>query len=200
MKDLIKKILKEETNGLNKFIDVIDSSFKLSEELKSFLINFIINSESRNIEFYNIPTRNIMGLSLSTGVIINKNILYYRLEEILFVIFHEIAHQYQYKKYGADVMYSLYVGDISVEEAAKTLRNTEEIADDFAHRKIRELQNKKLIKSDYKPPSVYKNVSTQMLETIIKHYRDKLKSQNLKDSEEISKYLYNSIKNEVITF
>lgn len=184
----------EETNGLNSFIDEIDKSFNISEELKTVLINFINNSECKNIEFHDF-NKNIGGISLSTGVVINRDVLNENLEWLLFVIFHEIAHQYQYKKYGADVMYSIYVGDISIEEGAKILRKTEEIADDFAHRKTRELQKKGLIDKSYMPPRIYKNMKDFSLMRLIDSMKNNLKSKGIKDSEEISKYLYNMVKN-----
>jgi hypothetical protein len=199
MKQLIRRILKEETKGIDIFIDKIDESFNLSDELKTFLENFINNSECKNIEFHSFNYQ-IGGIALSTGVVINDFYLKKNLELLLYVIFHEIAHQYQYKKYGADVMYSIYVGDIDINEGVKILRKTEEIADDFSHRKIRELQKKDLIDKSYEPPRTYEKVSNFVLSHLINGMKNNLKSKGIKDSEEISKYLYNMVKNDTLNF
>lgn len=197
MKHIIRKILLE-TKGVNSFIEEIDNKYNLSEELKSFLINFIKNSGCRNIEFHDF-NQYIGGIALSTGVVINRNVLK-TLEWSLFVIFHEIAHQHQYKKYGGDVMYSIYVEDMDVIEGAKILKKTEEIADDFAHRKIRELQKKDLIDKNFQPPRTYKNATVYYLAGFIESIKKNLKSKGVKDPEEISKYLYNMVKNDTLNF
>ena len=98
-----------------------------------------------------------MGLALESGVLINKMALNSPLPFLLFLIFHEVAHQYQFKKYGEDIMYNCYLGEISDTEAAEFMKHTEEIADDFGSRKIRQLQKLNLI-GPYTPPQMYKNV------------------------------------------
>ncbi len=193
LQEQIRKILKEETEGINTFVNQIESKFQISEELKNFLIDFIDRSNCKNIEFTNFKLQ-ALGAALHTGVLINKQVLNSSLEFLLFVIFHEIAHQYQYKKYGEDKIYECYVGELSIDEATKIVKNIEEIADDFAARKIREVQRKGLIDKSFIPPRTYKNMPIQQLKHMVNNFREQLKSKNIKSPEKVSEYLYNMIK------
>ena len=96
------------TEGIETFIDTIDLQYEISDEIREFLFDFISNSDCKKIEFANFKM-GVMGIALHSGVMINKMILSRNLEFLLFVIFHEIAHQYQFKKYGKDIMYNCYL-------------------------------------------------------------------------------------------
>jgi hypothetical protein len=196
LEETIRRILREETQGINKFIDTIDSKFRLSEDLKQFLIDFINKSNCKNIEFsgFKAPA---FGFALHDGVLINKIILNNQLDFILFVIFHEVAHQYQFKKYGVEKMYECYVGDMSVEDAAKFMKKTEEVADDFAARKMRELYKKGLIDRLYIAPQMYKNMPLSQLIFMISNYKNQMKSKNITSPEKISEFFYNMVKSEL---
>ena len=61
LQQTIRRILREETQGINKFIDTIDSKFRLSEDLKQFLIDFINKSNFENITVSEIKIRNKKG-------------------------------------------------------------------------------------------------------------------------------------------
>jgi hypothetical protein len=136
----------------------------------------------------------VLGIALHTGVLINKNILNSNLESLLFVIFHEIAHQYQFKKYGEDKMYECYIGELSIDDAARFMKNTEEVADDFAARKIREIQKKDLIRKSYIPPSMYKNVPITQIKSMVNNYIEQMKSKNITTPDKVSEYFYNMVK------
>ena len=79
-------------------------------------------------------------MSLTDNVILNKSVFNSDLYKFIFVLFHEIAHQYQYRKYGIERMYALYNGKLPINDAVEWLRYTESVADQFAIRKCRELQ------------------------------------------------------------
>jgi hypothetical protein len=193
LQEQIRKILKEETEGINLFMNQIESKFQISDELRDLLIDFINRSECKNIEFANFKM-GALGLALHTGVLINKNILNSNLETLLFVIFHEIAHQYQFKKYGEDKMYECYIGELSIDDAARFMKNTEEVADDFAARKIREIQKKDLIRKSYTPPSMYKNVPITQIKSMVNNYIEQMKSKNITTPDKVSEYFYNMVK------
>ena len=150
LKESIRRVLKEETDGVNTLIDVITSRHEMSDELIEKVKDFISQSNCKKIEFANFKMP-AMGVALHDGVLINKIALNQRLEYLLFIIFHETAHQYQFKKYGEDIMYECYLGDISVEEAAKLMKHTEEVADEFAGKKIKQLQLEEEEKNLIKP-------------------------------------------------
>jgi hypothetical protein len=181
------------TEGVDNFINQIDSRYKISDELKDFLIDFIQNSECKKIEFVGFKHQ-ALGLSLHDGVLINKLVLNRGLDFLLFIIFHEIAHQYQFKKYGEDKMYECYIGDISVDDAAKFMKTTEEVADEYASRKFNELVKKKIINSDFVPPQIYKNVPIGQIRMMVDNYRKEMKSKDITTSEKISEYFYKMVK------
>lgn len=196
MKNLIRRILKEETANLNSFIDQLRSKYEMSDELVEFLTDFIENSGCQKIEFATFKY-SALGASLHNGVLINKSVLNNNLEYVLFVIFHEVAHQYQYKKYGEQKMYDFYNDEISVMEAAKFMQYTENIADDFGARKIRELQKKGLIDSKFISPQMYKTISSNQLMSFINQMRTQMRSSNITSPDKIGEFFYNIIKKEI---
>jgi len=189
-----KKILKEETIGVDTFLNDIDSIYNISGELYEKIKLFIENSDCKKIEFADFKSP-VMGVALHNGVLINEKLLKSDLEFLLFIIFHEIAHQYQYKKYGEQKMYECYLGEISDNNAAVIMKNTEIVADEFATRKIREFQKYGLINPSYKPNQMYKNTPVSVIASTIEKYRKMMKQENIDTPEKISEFFYNSIKN-----
>ena len=192
----IRRILKEETDGVNTLIDVITSRHEMSDELIEKVKDFISQSNCKKIEFANFKMP-AMGVALHDGVLINKIALNHKLEYLLFIIFHETAHQYQFKKYGEDIMYECYLGDISVEEAANLMKHTEEVADEFAGKKIKQLQKQGLLDKGFIPPSLYKNAPMSQIIAMVGFYRSQLKQQNITTPDKISEFFYNMVKNNI---
>ena len=195
LKGSIRRVLQEETEGIDSFLDEISSKHNMSDELKDFVKQFIEESDCKRINFsgFKMPA---MGLALESGVLINKMALNGQLPFLLFLIFHEVAHQYQFKKYGEDIMYDCYLGDISEREAAEFMKHTEEVADDFASRKIRQLQKLNLI-GPYTPPQMYKNVPIQQITIMINNYREDMRRKNIDSPKKVSEYFYNMVKSEL---
>jgi hypothetical protein len=191
----IKKILKEETEGIDSFLDEINSKHNMSDELKDFVKQFIEESDCKRINFSRFKM-GVMGLALESGVLINSVSLNHPLPFLLFLIFHEVAHQYQFKKYGEDVMYDCYLGEISEREAAEFMKHTEEVADDFAYRKIRQLQKLNLI-GQYTPPQMYKHVPIQQITMMVNNYRNDMRRKNIDSPKKVSEYFYNMVKSEL---
>jgi hypothetical protein len=160
------------------------------------MLDFIEESGCKKIEFakFNYPA---LGLALHNGVLINSNMIGDNLSFLIFVIFHEVAHQFQFKKYGDKIMYGVYSGDVSIDEAAKFMKHTEEVADEFAMRKIRELQKKGLIDDNYRANSPYRNISVQSIKSMIIRFRDDLESKKITSPNDISKYFYNMVKSKM---
>ena len=196
LRDTIKRIIKEETKGIDTFIDKISSKYNISDDLRNYIKKFIEESNCKNIEFVKFKL-SALGIALHDGVLINEQILSSRLEYLLFVVFHETAHQYQFKKYGEDVMYSCYLNEISDEEAAKFMKKTEEVADEFAGKKIRQLQKQGLIKTDFTPPRMYKSVPISQIKMMISNYRERLRKENITSHDKISEFFYNMVKSEL---
>jgi len=194
LQQTIRRILREETEGIDSFINKIQSKYELSDELRQFIIDFIKNSDCKKIEFSDFKVNDAMGLALHNGVLINNIALSRDINFLLFLIFHEVAHQYQFKKYGEDVMYNCYLGDISDDEAAKFMKRTEEVADDFASRKIRELQKRDMVDKSFKPPNIYKNTPVGLIKMMVKSIRGEMKKNNVTSPEKISEFFYNMVK------
>ena len=196
LQETIKRILREETKNIDSFINTIKSKFEVSPELEEGIIKFINDSNCQNIEFANF-TMPALGISLHNGVLINKNSINHGLSFLIFLIFHEVAHQYQYKKYGEKKMYECYIGKMSNNDAAVFMKNNELVADEFASRKIREFQKKGLIDKLFIPPQVYKNVPLSTIGDMIKKYKKQMKSMGVDSPEKISEYFYNVIKSKI---
>ena len=195
LQENIRRILREETEGIDSFLDEISSKHNMSDELKDFVKRFIEESDCKRINFSRFKM-GVMGLALESGVLINSVALNHPLPFLLFLIFHEVAHQYQFKKYGEDVMYDCYLGEISEREAAEFMKHTEEVADDFAFRKIRQLQKLNLI-GPYTPPQMYKNVPIQQITMMISNYRNDMRRKNIDSPKKVSEYFYNMVKSEL---
>jgi len=195
LKESIRKILKEDTKGIDTFLDELSNNYELSEDLLGFIKKFIEESECKRINFSKFKI-GVLGLALESGVLINSTIIGRPLPFVLFVIFHEIAHQYQFKKYGDDVMYKCYLGDITEKEAADFMKKTEEVADEFASRKIKQLQKMGLV-GPFTPPQVYKNMPIQQITMMVNNFRNEMKRNNIDSKEKISEFFYNMVKSEI---
>jgi len=140
------KVDNELKDLMNDEIDeLIEVKSKINDELKSEIQRVFDETGTKNIKFdtFKIPA---LGLSTPDGVILTKNLLlgtdFYH---FLFVLFHELAHQYQYKKYGNKAMLDIYFDEMSLDDAAKFMLNVEHVADEYAVRKLKQIIRKGLI-------------------------------------------------------
>jgi predicted Zn-dependent protease with MMP-like domain len=187
-----------EQQGLGNFMSQLDNAHPNAVYVLGTLDNFIKKSGCQHIEFANYFKHQAYGISLHDRVAINPWVLTQSLTFILYVILHEVAHQYQYKKYGMEKIYAAYVGDVSVKEGAKLMKYIEQVADEFAVRKLREFEKLhrdkiKLFPEDIK--KVYQNVPLSQFENLIEKFIGVVKRANIKDKTEISNILYNYVKN-----
>lgn len=166
-------ILTEDVSGIDDFIKKIVKNYPKFEPFSSNLTEFIEKSGCKKIEFadFDYPAS---GVALHDGVLINNKILKQGLAMLLFVIFHEVAHQFQYKKYGAKALYKVYSNKMDVNDAAKLMHDIEIVADEFASRKVREYKRMGAIENEFISPQVYKNVPIQRLVGMIEGFRKKL--------------------------
>jgi hypothetical protein len=187
-------LLNEETQGVEEFIDALTGAYPDLEQHRELIGKIIEHSGCPKIEFASMKFAS--GLALSIGVLISRHVLRGSKEQALFIIFHELAHQHQFKKYGAEKMYELYSGDISLPDAVKFLRYTENVADQFGMRKCRELaKNGILDTSKIITKGGYDNYNDKAFEAQIVTIAKKVKEANLTSPEQISEMMYNWIKN-----
>jgi hypothetical protein len=189
---IVKRIITESTEGVDAFIDKILEWYE-SEDLKQHIgkiRDFIDASGCKKIEFANLMG-GALGLATHNGVVFSPAIFNKSLQDFLFIIFHEILHQYQYKKYGIEKMYDYYLGDISVKEAAVAIKDIEMVADEFAARKVREFIKLGVInKIQSSNLGVYKTMDISYFEGMLVLLKKMLKERNITDYDEVADFFY----------
>jgi hypothetical protein len=87
---------------------------------------------------YSIESFNAPGMAKTDKMILGDELFKGSIPSILFSIFHELAHFYQYRKYGHDFALSIYTNDISaIEEDVDKLLEIENTANKFGLMKAR---------------------------------------------------------------
>lgn len=189
------KILKEETAGLDYFIDFLVDTYPNVDKFKDVVRKFIIDSGCQNIEVKPIK-HGASGLALHDKVVYNTTVFSNDLNYAMYVVFHEMAHQYQYKKYGEVKMYQLYTGELPINDAVEFLRHTENVADQFAIRKCRELHKLGLLdRKGLVNHGFYSRIPDMTLKTMLVKFRNIIRSHKVKDPVRVSEILYNSVVN-----
>ena len=187
------RLLKEQTQGLDELMNKIKETYKLSDEHLNVIRQFISNSGCKNIIIERIKMG--AGLSLSDRVIFSPDLFNLNLAKFLFILFHEIAHQYQFKKYGGEKMYELYTGEMDIKQGCKMMRDIELVADEFAARKMREFVKLGVIKEkDAKFGGFYKNTPESHFHMLVSQIRDMLKKSKVSEPDKISELFYNFVK------
>lgn len=190
---IVQRVLIEQTEGDTDFIQTIVDKYNISDELKNEIINTINNAQTKKIKFQAIKMG--YGLCLGDRLVMNPVTLTLSLGKFLFILFHELAHQYQFKKYGQEKMLELYNDEMDIKEAAKFMKDVETVADEFAFRKMKNLERRGLVKLN--PGDIskgYDNVSLEKLQNMIRDFREQFKKNNIRGAEKISEFLYNMVK------
>jgi hypothetical protein len=195
------KLLNEETGGLDMFVDRIVEKFPETEDYRDVMKSNIEKSGCQNIGFEPMSMAN--GLSLHNRVVISSGLLEDGLKpnpnalaDLMFVIFHEIAHQHQYNKYSKELIYDMYTGELETDGAVGFLRYIENVADQFALRKCRQLQSMGVIPADQnvRDAGGYDNYTDKMFEGYLNMLKGKVQKAGITDPEDISELIYNMIK------
>jgi ribosomal protein S13 len=186
------RLLTEETSGIDAVLSKILDKFPQLEPHIDRIKSDIEKSDCQNIEFSNIKVHGILGMALHDKLVLSPRVLDKKLEDFIFVLFHEIAHEYQFKKYGARKMLDLYLGDVSDEDGARFMKNTEDVADEFGERKVREYVKLGILKKDaLSIHGEHKNRPMQSYIQQVKQTKYMVKSQGFKTAEEASEFMYN---------
>lgn len=190
-------LLEHQTKGVDEFTAILSSQFTQVDKLLWNDMNVVIeNTSCPKIRFESLhPT--VGGISKSDECIINTNILQYNISQCLFIIFHEIAHQFQYKKYGKDFALSVYVDDNTINETLNKLIQIESTADRFAAQQTTKLCNRYNIPINFQQPQYNNPQSKQMLITYISQLRNVIKQRQLTNIDSINDFLYNMIKTQL---
>jgi hypothetical protein len=195
------KLLNEETGGLDLFINQMVSRFPHLDDYRDVIKGNIENSRCQNISFE--PMSFSTGLALHNKVVINDALLGVgannfkpTISNLMYIIFHEIAHQHQYNKYSKELIYDMYTGEIETEGAIKFLKYIENVADQFSMRKCRELQKIGVIPADEEVVEVggYDKYTDKMFENYLNMLKNKIQKSGITNPEDISELIYNMIK------
>lgn len=189
---VVKRIINESDEGLDEFMNKLSKTYDISDELKQEILKTIEESGCKKILLEPIRAK---AVCMYNKIIINNQNLNFSLGRFLFILFHELAHQFQFKKYGMEKMMELYTDKISVDEASKFMFNSEMVADEFASRKMSSLKRKGLV--DYTNSDVergYQNYQPSNFNMMIELFRKQLERAGKKTPDEITEYLYNMIK------
>jgi hypothetical protein len=188
------KLLLEATEGLDEFLETLKNELKLSDELIDEVKSIFEKTDCKKVSFEILSGPD--GLALHNKLVINPQILKkYTPVQALFIIFHELAHQYQFKKYGAEKMMGLYLNEITLDDAAEAMAKYEAVADEFGVRKVRELKQKGLIDSKHPPLKGYgNNPSPSRFKYMLHTIRTELTRSGVDNIDKAAEYIYNMVK------
>lgn len=151
-------------NPLQKFLDLLFLRTDIQINQKE-IESFIKGSGQNNIRFEKLSPL-CAGISTPNECIISEYILEFPKPVLLYIIFHEISHQYQYKKHGPDMMLYTYTSQ-PFDDAIIQLSYTESVADRLAILNLRKFINH----SDIPPYRYYGNSNLTPIKTHLKWIR-----------------------------
>jgi hypothetical protein len=182
----------EGVEGLDQFINELKSKFPNHLELLDDLKAFIMQSGCPAIEFDEL--HGAQGISKTDKCVVNKSVLNSNLENALYIVLHEVSHQYQYTKYGKDVMWDAYSSNIDIDQAVDLLMNIELVADRLAVLKAIHLLKSNGV-TDHKPITpVYPAVSRNYFKMHITGLRNIVKEKGIDSIEGANEFMYNKLK------
>lgn len=156
-------------------------------QLQKDIQDFIKSSGCKDFKF--LPLNPITGgISAPNYCIISTNLNHIPLNVYLYIILHEIAHQFQYKKYGNNVALPVY-DSTPIEESLTILLFLEGQADRLAIKKLKELNKKHNLNLEIPRYRYFGMVDTSKLKTYIGEIKQEVSKYNLKDIELINKYM-----------
>ena len=182
----------EEVDGLNHFMNELKSKFPDNIDLLDDLQAFIMISGCPAIGFDTLYGAS--GISKTDRCVINKSILQRSLENALYVILHEISHQYQYSKYGKDVMWDAYNSNIDIEQAVDLLMNIELTADRLAVLKTLNLLKLHGVENIKPVKSTYSENSRSYFKSHLESLRSSIKEKGIDSIEGANELMYNTLK------
>lgn len=196
MKIKLISSIKTSVVGLQSFLERMIQKYPEIENFKEELVEFVEQSGCKKIEFAGFEGGNfpIKGLSLGNGTFMMAEILSYSKEHLMFIFFHEIAHQYQYKLYGKNKMYDAYLGRIPIDEAVQTVKRLEIEADDFAQQKCFEYAKKGLLDGTKTDHRVYHKHSDFVFKSQIENMQKLIETLKTKNEAVLEIMIYNILK------
>lgn len=179
--------------GLDIFIDMIRLRYPIMSSCLIDLNEFIINSGCKSIRFEEMSNKSL-GISKTDECVLSNTVIKVHKEYMMYVILHEVSHQYQYKKHGKNISLDIYNGDITIKKAAEKLLFLEKAADRLAIKKLKSIFRSNNIPMDIDPIPRYLNLTnTEYLEKYLSGIRDDVKKHNLLSIEDINNYVHSTL-------
>jgi hypothetical protein len=192
---LLSLLLENQTNGVESFIETLKNKFQYDVGLWDDVANIINQSSCPEIKFEKLHPH-VGGISKTDKCIINTSVLSMPLTQCLFSIFHEVAHQYQYKNYGKDIALDIYVKE-DMNGMVEKLISIESTADRFGLSQTKKLMKKYNINGDIQTADFNNPKTITILIDYISDLRNIIKQNNLTNIEDINDFLYNMIKTQL---
>jgi len=190
-----RRVEGEKVQGLERFIEWIDlaKESEVSPELLGDVMSIIERSGCPSIRFEKL--RGALGISLTTACVVNSSTLSDTIQQLFYVIFHEIAHQYQYTKHGEEFAEAVYFGNGDPEVGARLLLKIENTADRYAYRIVKHLFKKHGLPFNERTfYLLYKHQSPESVSTYINSLRSIISQNNLTNVHEVNDLIYNMVK------
>jgi hypothetical protein len=163
---------------------------KLCDELKKEVYNVLIESGCENlvIKKFKVPA---LGLTVDSTIYINSDLLNSTPEIIVNILFHEAAHCHQFKKYGKEKMYEMFLKDMDHDEAASFIKAAEEVADEYSIRKVRKLKTANLLHKNFQPIGFHKTLPVSFIKLKFEDYKENLGKVN--DVDDVMRFFINQL-------
>jgi hypothetical protein len=180
-------------DSLEVFLDILMRKYPELKSSRSYFWETFDSSGLVSIEIHSL--RYGVALSLPNGIIFSPKVMNTSLPSLLFTLFHEVAHQYQFKKYGTKKMMAIHTGEFSVSEGLSFLRQMEVTADRYAEQKLLQMKKLGLLSpNEIIPKGFYKSLGDEHYFKIYEMTKNLLSEENTKDPEIISQILYEKLK------
>ena len=179
-------------NGLDQFIKTLKDNFKSHHNVIDDLKDYILKSGCKAIEFDTLYGAS--GISKTDKCVIADKILKRPIENALYVILHEVSHQYQYSKYGKNVMWDSYNSNIDIEKAVDLLMNIELVADRLAIVKTKHLLDSNGIKDYKQVTAVYPKLSRQYFKNHLESLRKNVKDKDIQNIDGVNNMMHDELK------
>jgi predicted metal-dependent hydrolase len=182
-------------SGVKEFINTLKNKyFYLNEQLFEDLTQFIINSGCPSIRFDYLSLK-ALGVSKTDECIISYKVLDLPIDYVLYIILHEVAHQYQYKKYGKNMVLEVYKNEITIDTAIEKLLYFEKQADRLAIKKLNSIVKKSNTKIVVNIIPRYLNMNNfDYIRGYIQNIRSEVTNKNYTTIESINDYIHDSVK------
>jgi hypothetical protein len=163
---------------------------KLTEELQKEVYNALIESGCTElvIKKFKVPA---LGLTVDSTIYLNSDLLTANTEILVSILLHEAAHCHQFKKYGKEKMYEMFLRDMNHDEAASFIKAAEEVADEYSIRKVRKLKSANLLHKNFQPMGFHKTLPVSFIKLKFEDYKENLGKVN--DVDDVMRFFINQL-------